>query len=290
MVNFLVLSAVTLFGLSFVATKISLEYLSPIEIVAIRMILGMPVLYLALKLKRVKLSFDRSSYVALIPASIILGVHFVIQAVGLIYTTATNTAWLMATIPIFIAILSYIFLKEKLSAGKILGILIASFGVIILISRGKLDSLEWFESVGDWIILLSCITWSIYTIITKNIMRSYDPLSVLFFLLILPTVSLILYTIITTPFARLTNLPTSIIFVLLFHGLFCLGLAHWLWLEGLYRKGAADIGVFLYFEPIVTTVAALLVLDERLTKYVVFGAALVILGICLVNRKPFRPD
>jgi drug/metabolite transporter (DMT)-like permease len=236
-------------------------------------------------LKKLNLGFRKSDYIVLVLASVILGAHFVIQAFGLIYTTATNTAWLIATIPVFIAALSYFFLKERLSARKILGILVAAFGVIILVSRGKLNSLAWLNSVGDWIILISCITWSVYTIITRNITRRYHPLSISLAILLLPAVLLAILTLFSTPLSKFAGLPLEIIIVLLFLGVFCLGLAHWLWLEGLSRKGATDVGVFLYFEPIVTTLAAMPLLGEKLTVFVIIGAILIVVGVYLVERK-----
>jgi len=285
MVNIYLLLAVTFWGLSFIGTKMALDYLSPFEIIAIRLVLGIPVLYLILKIKKTKYKFDRHDIMIILIAAILLGVHFLIQAFGLIYTTATNTAWLIATIPVFIAVLSYFFLKERLTARKISGIAIATVGVILLVSQGKLDSLDWIESVGDWIILASCLTWSIYTIITRNITRRIDPLAVSLGILIPPAVILAAYTIFSSPMDKFADLPLSIVLVLIFLGVFCLGMAHWLWLEGLSKKGAVDVGVFLYFEPIVTTVAAIPLLGEKLTVFVIAGAILIISGVYLVEKR-----
>lgn len=286
MVNLILLVAVALWGLSFIATKIALDYLSPVEIIAVRLVLGIPVLYLILRFKRIKIRFNRSDLAVIIAASVLLGLHFVIQAVGLIYTTATNTAWLIATIPVFIAILSYFILREKLTPRKIIGIVIATCGVILLVSKGKLGSLGWLDSIGDWIILLSCVTWSIYTIMTRNITRRYNPLSVTLGLLPIPAVALALYTVAATSLTKFANLPLEIILVLVFLGVFCLGLAHWLWLEGLSKKGATDVGVFLYFEPVVTTLAAMPILGEKLSLFLIIGAVLIVSGVYLVEKRP----
>ncbi len=289
MVNLPILIAVILWGLSFIATKLTLDYLSPVEIIAIRMLLGVPVLFLILKLKGISIKFRKSDYLVLFPASIILAAHFLIQALGLIYTTATNTAWLIATIPVFIAILSYIFLREKLTPKIILGIAIATFGVLLLISRGRIGSLGWLKSSGDWLILASCMTWSVYTIITRNITRRCNPLAISLNLLLFPAVLLTIYTLFTTPIGRFTSLPLEIIGLLIFLGVFCLGLAHWLWLEGLSRKGAGagaiNVGVYLYIEPIVTTLAAIPILGEKLTFFMIIGALLIIGGVYLVERR-----
>lgn len=286
MINFLLLLAVIFWGLSFVGTKMALSYLTPIEIITVRMFLGVPVLALALKLRRIPFRFAEGDYIIILISSILIGTHFIIQAIGLLYTTATNTAWLIATIPVFIAILSYIFLKEKLSPPKIGGITIATAGVILLISNGHFNSIGWIDSVGDWIILASCITWSVYTIITRNITRRVDPLAVSLGILLLPAVALVAYTLTVTPLGKFAHLPWHIVLILVFLGVICLGLAHWLWLEGLSRKVAADVGVFIYLEPLVTTIAAIPILGEKVTIFIIIGALLIISGVYLVQRKP----
>jgi len=285
MINLLLLLAVIFWGLSFVATKMVLQFLSPIEIIAIRLLLGIPVLYLVLKFKKKEIRFMKNDYLIIILASIILGAHFLIQAIGMIYTTATNTAWLVATIPVFIAILSYFFLNEKMTANKIMGIIIATLGVVLLVSGGRLATLGWLKSVGDWIILSSSVTWAIYTIITRNITRRYNPLVVSLGLFLLPGVVLVAYAGISTPPAKFIHLPLNIILALIFLGVFCLGIAHWFYLEGLSRKGATDVGVFIYLEPIVTTMAAIPILNERPTLFAMAGIILIISGVYLVQRK-----
>lgn len=285
MISFLLLLAVIFWGLSFVATKMALQYLSPLEIIALRLLLGAPVLYLIVMAKKIDISFKKNDIAILLMTSIVLAVHFLIQAFGLIYTSATNTGWLIATIPVFIAILSRLFLKEKVSPVKLLGILIATVGALFLISKGKLTTLDWLKSVGDWLILSSCVTWAIYTIITRDLTRRYHPLAVTLAILIFPALLLNAYCAYTTPISKLLELPLTIIGALVFLGVFCLGLAQWVWLEGLARKSATEVGVFLYIEPIVTTLGAIPILGESINLFGIAGALLILLGVFLVQRR-----
>ncbi len=234
--------------------------------------------------KKIDIKFKPADYFLILTASFILGLHFLIQAIGLQYTSATNTAWLVATIPVFIAILSALFLKEKLSTPKIGGIALATFGVILLVSEGKLASLGWLHSVGDWIILSSSVTWATYTILTRNITRIYNPLAVSLSILIVPTLLLNAYSAYTTPITKILDLPPNIIIALIFLGVFCLGLAHWFWLEGLSRKGATEVGVYIFIEPVVTTIAAIPILNEQLTLFTILGAILIISGVYIVQK------
>ncbi|MEE9442162.1 MAG: DMT family transporter [candidate division Zixibacteria bacterium] len=149
MISVLLIIAVWLWGISFVATKLCLDYLTPAEIISARFILAMPFLYIISRHRKLSYSFVRGKWILLLFCGIIIAAHLLIQVEGMKTTTATNTAWLIATIPIFIAVFSIIFLKERLYFFQIGGIAIAAMGVILLISRGKLSDLDYLKSYGD---------------------------------------------------------------------------------------------------------------------------------------------
>jgi drug/metabolite transporter (DMT)-like permease len=289
MVDLLLIFAVIFWGLSFVATKMALQYLTPFEIVAVRLLLGFSVLYSILRIKKMNFTFTIGDYRIILISSFLLGVHFIIQAFGLIYTTATNTAWLIATIPVFIIVPARIFFGERLGGWKIIGVVAATGGVLLIISRGELANLSGPDSLGDWIILSSCITWSIYTLVTRDISRKHNPLKVVVAIMILPTAALTVIMLLSGSLRRFIDLPLNIILALIFLGIFCLGLAHWFWLEALSRKGAGRTGVYLYIEPIITTLAATAVLNEKITTFIIVGAILIISGVYMVDRKPSLP-
>ena len=285
MINILLLLAVIFWGLSFIGTKMSLEYLTPSEIITIRFLLGLSVLLIVKKVRKINLNFKRSDLKMIIIVALLFGFHVVLQAFGLIYTSATNTAWLIATCPVFIAIASRIVLKENLNRRKVIGILVATFGVILLISKGKLGNLGWLQSVGDWIILFTCITWTIYTIMTRKLTKSYNPLAVMVAILIIPAICLSLFTLSTSPLHKFIDLPYHIVLILIGLGVICAGVAQWIWLEGITQKGAIRTGVYLYFEPVVTTLAAMPILGETLNIAGFVGAGLILGGIYLVERQ-----
>ncbi len=283
--NLMLIIAVSFWGLSFIATKKVLQFLTPSEVIAARLILGTPVIFAIALIKGVKFRFDPQDLKIIIIASIILGAHFLIQNLGLLYTSATNTAWLIATIPAFVAVLSRFFLKELLTGRKVVGIILGTAGVMLLISKGDLSHLDWLYSFGDWLVLFTCITWSVYTIITRNITRKYNPLSLIVVVLSIPMISLALVTLISTPMAKFTALSWTTVGALLFLGIGCIALAQWFWLEGLSRKGAVEVGAFIYLEPVVTTLAARPLLGEDYSMFTFISAALILLGVYLVEKK-----
>jgi drug/metabolite transporter (DMT)-like permease len=113
----LVLSAVVMWGWTFVATKILLAELGPIEIVAMRLAIGLPFLVLLLLVQRVPLRFDRADVPPLLVGGAIVTVHLLLQVVGLVTTTATNSGWIISVTPLALAVLSFLFLRERVGWG-----------------------------------------------------------------------------------------------------------------------------------------------------------------------------
>jgi len=283
MTSLLLIAAVVMWGLSFIATKYCLNYLSPAEIIAARFVLAVPVLLVVVRAKKLSFALIRRQWLTAVACALVLVFHLLIQVEGMKTTTATNTAWLITTIPVFIVILSYFFLREKITGVQALGMAIAAFGVVLLVSRGRLGTLEFIRSYGDWLVLISAVTWSVYTILGKKLAGSH-PLAVTTSVLTIAAVCLVPPVLITSGVRAYGSLNWAAWGALIFLGVFCMGLAYWFWAEGLKRKTAGGVGVYLYLEPVSTTLAAPFLLHEPVTPALLGGGALVVLGVWLVER------
>ena len=175
----LLLLAIIIWGWTFVASKICLQYMSPIELVAARFAIAAPALAVAARLRGVSLSLRRHRARALAGLAV-FSFHYVLQTWALEFSSATNIGWIVATGPLAIALLAILFLKEPLTPSMVFGILLASLGVILLVSKGDILNLDWLSSIGDWMALASSFTWAIYTVVTRDVSREGDPLAVAF--------------------------------------------------------------------------------------------------------------
>ena len=72
----------------------------------------------------------------IIIASAVITVHFIIQVIGINYTSATNTGWIISVTPLVMVALSAVFLKEKITGRLVIGIVLATAGILLLVSRG----------------------------------------------------------------------------------------------------------------------------------------------------------
>jgi drug/metabolite transporter (DMT)-like permease len=275
--SILLLIAVLLWGFSYIAIKISLEYLTPIEMIAARLLLGAVTLFVLIKIKRLPLGI-KGQVKNLLLASLFLFLHFWVMATGMITTTATNTAWILTTSPIFISLLSYLLLKEKIGLNHVIGIFLAVAGVILLVSKGDLGSLDWISSTGDWIVLGSCVTWAFYTIAARKVSRELHPLTATFWMIAIAGVVIIPYSLIINGCSAYA-MPLDGTIALIFLGVGCLAIAFWCWSEGLSKKPAGEVGIYLYLEPLFTMSGAAILIGETITIWVILGALCIVAAV-----------
>lgn len=283
--RFLLFLCVVIWGSTFVATKIMLDYVSPAELLGLRMLIGIPVLALVVLVKRIKLQFEFREHMNLLAGSAVITAHFLIQITGLKYTTATNTGWIISVTPLALAVLSFLILKERISRNVVAGIIVATGGVMFLVSRGDFSHIGWLKSIGDWLILASAHTWAIYTIIVRDISRKRNPVAVTFAILLPTGVLMTGYLLVFFDWGVLATLPARAWAALMLLGVFGTALAHWWWQEGVAALGAARAGMFLYLEPLTATTLGVALLNEQFGLFTAIGAAAVLGGILIAERR-----
>jgi drug/metabolite transporter (DMT)-like permease len=278
------LFCVVVWGWTFVATKVALETLHPIDIVALRFLIGVPLLFLVIRLKRIPVRFGAHDLKPILVGSSVITLHFLIQSYALLYTTATKTGWLIGVTPLALAILAFVFLHEKITRPEVFGIAIATLGIALLIYNGSADNFGWLRSAGDVIILISAFTWAIYSLVSRDLARKHNPLAVTLAMFTPLTVisTGLMFAIGLPTFAAVSSPRTAA--ALLFLAVPAV-LAQWIWQEGVARLGAAKAGIFLYLEPVATTIAAVVLLGEAATFYTIAGGLMVLGGVWLAESR-----
>ena len=277
--------AVIFWGSSFIATKVALKELSPETIIALRLIIASVFLFFAAIVYKKEFSINLKSHGAIFILALISVFHLMIQVTGLKYTTASNTGWIIGTAPIFMAILAAIFFREKIGLFKISGILIAMFGLLLLIGKGNIRNVDLIENKGDLLVLASAFTWGIYSMVNKKISLSYSPLMTILYLFVLMTIIIIPFNLNEASINSVVHLSLNGWISILFLGLFCSGIAYVIWAYSLRDLESAKVGAFLYFEPLVTVLAAWVLLSESITFLMILSGAIITLGVVLVNKE-----
>jgi drug/metabolite transporter (DMT)-like permease len=258
-----------------------LTELDPIDIFALRLVIGVPFLGVILLAKRVPFQFAPADLRALLLGGAIFTAHFLVQATGLATTTATNSAWIICISPLAVAVLSFLFLGERIGWKGVAGIAVATTGVVLLVSRGRLTDLAWLRSTGDWLIVASAHTWALYTVATRNVARRREPLAVTFGILSVAAALTAVVFAFRGDVASIQALSPRGAIALLYLAIPGLALGQWFWQEGVGKLGATRAGLYLYLEPLATLALAVPLLGEPLGPVVALGGGLVLAGVYL---------
>lgn len=279
------LTSVIFWGISFIATKYALMETKPLVIIFVRQLLGIVLLSsIALYQKKsFAINFKDHKWILLLSA--ISSFHLYIQVTGLQYTTASNTGWIIGITPVFMVLLSFIFFKERISFLQITGISIAFIGLLLLVSKGDLSSIDLISNKGDLLVLLSSFTWAVYSLVGKKITINYPPLMTILYLFVMMSFYLIPFTINSANISSMLSLSAKAWFSILFLGIFCSGIAYVLWAQSLNEMTASKVGAFLYIEPFVTVFAAWILLNEEISLLTFVSGLIIIGGVIIVNRK-----
>lgn len=273
--------AIVFWGVSFVATKAVLAHVSPVTLIFTRFLIGsIALLAIARRLP------PRTHW----PSLALMGfvgvfVHQLLQAFALTMTSATNTGWLIGITPIWSAILSAIFLRERLGLGKLLGLIVGFGGVLLVVTRGDFSAriLGAPSTAGDLLILASTVNWAVYSIIGHRTIRAIGPRRATSGVMLFGTSMLAPLFIAQHGWRELPRLTPGAWGALLFLSLGCSALGYLFWYGALERIEVSRVAALLYAEPLVTFVAAALLLGERVSAFVIAGGILVLAGVLITQ-------
>ncbi|UCF49005.1 MAG: DMT family transporter [Thermoplasmatales archaeon] len=192
---------------------------------------------------------------------------------------------IIATIPVQIVILAIIFLKEKISYLKALGVIIAMIGVVVISIWGKAESSIKVEYIfGAVAVLIAALMGALYTILGKKLLDRYTGLSLTVYAILLGSIGLIpflSYSLIE----QVSVMSINAWFAVIFLGLFSTIIGYIIWYIALEKKTASEISIYLYGIPVFSTLFSYFMFKDEITIMFLFGGVLVIAGLVIVNMR-----
>ena len=174
---FKVIFSVAAWGASFIATKVALQEIHPATVVWLRFGIGVLILGLAARW-RGQLTLPQKKDIPYFALLGFIGItfHQWLQSTGLVTAQASTTAWIVATTPIFMALLGWLVLREKLTKIQVFGIILATIGVLLVVSKGELSALGLRGSVtpGDILIIISAPNWAIFSTLSRRGLKEHS--------------------------------------------------------------------------------------------------------------------
>ncbi len=288
----LALFAVALiYGANYTIAKVVLDdgYIQPKGFIFLRALSGLLLFFLChhffIKEKVARKDFPKLILLGLFGVAINQMFFFM----GLKLTTPINASLIMTTCPIIVLIAGAILLKERITRKKVLGIFIGATGAILLILYGQQINFNKSQSLGDLMILVNSISYGLYLVLVKSMMKKYHPITVIKwvfifgFIFISPFGYRDLMMVDWTSFS--SNVWVAIAYVLLFTTF----LAYLLNTYALKTVQSSVVGIYIYLQPLIATLIALIVGSDQIVPLKVLSGILIFLGVYLVSSGKSSP-
>lgn len=201
------------------------------------------------------------------------------------YSPAINLALIGTTSsPVFATILAAIFLKEKIKALRIVGMVICISGIILLLSGGSIERLINFRfSTGDLWVLAGALAFAIYNTLVRKKPREISAVNFLFVVFSFGTMLLFPFYLWEAYNTEPVAWNWQLILIILYLGVGASVICYLLWNAAIARLGSSRTALFGNLIPIFSTLEAVWILHEEFTMIHLISGILVIAGLVIAN-------
>lgn len=214
-----------------------------------------------------------------------LAVNQMLFMKGISYTYSIHVSLLLLISPILITLFASWLLRERITLLKIFGLLLGITGATILISSGKNSGSGNDVVLGDMLIILSTVSYTIYFILVKPLMAKYPAIAVMRW-----TFTFGLLLVLPVGWNEAKAIDWSHYHVLEYVLLFVIAvpgtiLAYIFNAHGIKVLGASTAGSYIYLQPVFAVIMAVFFLGENLVLYKIIAGVLILAGVYLANKK-----
>lgn len=281
-----VVATLFIWGTSFLASKVLLDDFSAIEIILVRysiafltLLVGFPKL-----LGWTSWKHEAWFFLAGITGT---SIYSFLENTALIYTSASNVSIIVTTSVFFSAVIAQCFFpSEKVRPNFYVGFIFAMIGIALISFNGQFNLA--IMPIGDLLAILAAISWGVYSTVVRH-MKSlpYHPAQITRRIMMYGVLSFIPIYLIVTPdynLSRFASLDSWLLFALL--GVFSSAFTIFAWNYAVHTLGVVKTSVSLYLVPVITIIAAVLIIGEVITVMGAIGTLITLVGLYISMRKP----
>ena len=201
---------------------------------------------------------------------------------GLEITTPINGAVLMLATPIFVLLLNIVINKERMNLLQGIGVLLAAFGSIMLMS-GKSFQLSSSTYMGDLLILLNAISYAMYLVLAKDLLRQYHTLTVSKYTFLIGAILVLPFGYPELVQGKFNEMTPVIIAEVLFIIVCTTFVTYLLNAWAIQQAGPNIVGAYIYLQPILASIIAIILKKDTLTAYKMFSILLIFAGVFITT-------
>ena len=270
------------FGLSFVATKYALHGFRPLLIAVIRFSLAGALLWTVWRLRPVRERVTRSELRQLAALGFVsLTLYFSLEINGIARTSASAAAILIATIPVFVAVLAALVLHERNGARQWTGVVLSFAGVAGLVLLGSGVGVGGL--VGDLLVLAAALSAAVYNLMARRLLMTRSALYVTAYQNLFGALFMAPLALGEALLMGVRRPTAGSVGAVLYLTLGCSVVAYLLLNYAFRFIPASRLSVFVNLTPVAAVAAAYVLLGERFTTTQLAAAAVVVAGVWLAN-------
>ena len=205
---------------------------------------------------------------------------------GLQLTKPINASLIMTITPLMVLVIAAIILKEKITRQKLFGILLGLSGAVLVISYGQRMDFQMAHIKGDLMILANAGCYGTYLVLVKSLMKRYQPITILKWIFTLGFFMVLPFGVGQLEGVPWETFPLPIWAAIAYVLIIVSFLSYLLNAFALKTLRASVAGIYIFLQPIMATLVALLAGRDSLNGIKVFAAVLIFCGVYLVSRGP----
>jgi drug/metabolite transporter (DMT)-like permease len=268
-----------------VAVRVVVEDVPPFSLAVLRfgqggLLLAVALLVLAPRLLRT--SWDRLRRFGLL-GMVLFALFPLTFNIGLQFTEASRGALMLASMPIWSAILGR-GTGERLSARQVVGVLLSVLGIgLAVVEPGIPFAGDARSLVGDGLLLLTGLLGAVYGLLAKRALVLNNPATVTTYAMLFGTLVLLPAALVEGLVPAIERLDGQLLALVLFLGVLGGAVAFLLWTWALVRLTPTQVAVYVNLNPVVAALLGVLLLAERRSGLFVLGFVAVVTGVLLVS-------
>jgi drug/metabolite transporter (DMT)-like permease len=274
-----------IWGSNFTVVKFSIEdQLSPLAFTALRFITASVMMPILLGVSGRDFKVDRRDAWRLFALSLLGNVTYqVLFIYGMAWTRAGNAALILATTPMFTAMIGRMRRREYFTSRGVAGLLLAFVGIVLIIAAGHKEFAFDKALLGDVLLIGATLCWTVYTVWAQPLVQAHGALKATTLIMVSGTPALLLISapsLASQDWGRVSMLGWM---GAVFSGALAIALAQILWNDGVRKIGPTRTAVYSNLTPVVAVLVAWPALGEVPTSGQVLGAVIIFIGIYLVR-------
>lgn len=290
--------AIILFSTIEIVGKLIGDAISPYAITAWRFLIGGMVLlpFAVRERKANKIILSAKSLFAFWTAGFLnVCISMLLLQLSVFYGKGVLSAIIVSTNPLFVVLLAFMLLKERITRLHVIGLMLGLIGLFLII-YGERAALLYSQNLvlGILLGLAAAFTFGIYTVFSKQLIQKYGSLTTLNFTFITGAISLFVISIVTGQQILFEPRPFSIAY-LLYLSIFVTGIAYILYFKAVSTIGAGNASLFFFLKPAVAAILAWSFKNETLNALQIIGIVIIMISIgreAIVRffQHPLQPD